>query len=33
MFIGMGIFFVLAIVVVFAFFKVKAGDRRYEQGE
>lgn len=33
MFIGIGIFALLAVVLVVAFLKVKAGDRRYEQGE
>ena len=32
-FVGIGIFAVLAVVVVFAFIKVKKGDRAYEQGE
>ncbi len=31
--IGLGIFALMAVLLVVAFLKVKAGDRRYEQGE
>jgi len=31
--IGLGIFALMAVLLIVAFLKVKAGDRRYEQGE
>jgi hypothetical protein len=33
MIIGLGIFSVLAIIVIYAFIKVKQRDREYERGE
>lgn len=33
MVIGLGIFAVIAVLLVIAFVKVKKGDRAYEQGE